>query len=225
MNLAQRFTLLVKGRINELFDALEDPERSLYQLILEMEEQLEAAKQAAAQAMANEDRLRQQIELRARDAETWEEAAARALERGEEADARAALERAEGAERQLTRLRESLATQQQDTAQIRDTVERWCEQVEEARGRHELLQARLRQSEARRSMGTLIQGVAAQNLQGEFERLGDRVERRCAVQNAYFRLDAEMRGDDLKRRFEDVAIREAVDERLERLRRQQEDSP
>ena len=225
MNLAQRFTLLVKGRLNGLFDSLEDPEQSLYQLILDMEEQLDAAKQATAQAMANEDRLRQQIEIRLRDVAEWEESGRRALERGDEIDARATLERAETGERQAERLRERLAQQEVDTAQIRETVERWHEQVEEARGRLELLQARLRQSEARRNMAGLMQGVAAQNLHSEFERLGDRVDRKCAVQNAHFRLESELRGDDLKKRCEQAAVQEAVDRRLDRLRQGQSASP
>ena len=35
MNIAQRFTLLVKGQLNAIFDNLEDPERSLHQLVLD----------------------------------------------------------------------------------------------------------------------------------------------------------------------------------------------
>ena len=48
-------------RFNAVLDSLEDPERSLNQLVLDMEEELEAAKRAAARAMANEDRLRSKI--------------------------------------------------------------------------------------------------------------------------------------------------------------------
>ena len=58
MQITQRFSLLVKGRVNAVLDALEDPERSLNQLIIDMEEELESAKRAVASAIANEDRLR-----------------------------------------------------------------------------------------------------------------------------------------------------------------------
>ena len=100
MNLTQRFTLLVKGSLNSVFDSLEDPERSLYQLVLEMEEQLEAAKRAAAQAMANEDRVRARIATHREDAQRWEAAARRSLAKGQEADASEAVRQAELAGRQ-----------------------------------------------------------------------------------------------------------------------------
>jgi len=67
MNILHRFNLLVKGRINAVLDALEDPERSLLQLVQDMEEELDAAKRAVARAMANEDRLRAQIAFHAQD--------------------------------------------------------------------------------------------------------------------------------------------------------------
>ncbi len=94
MNLAQRFTLLVKGSITSVLDSLEDPERSLHQLLLDMEEQLDAAKRATARAMANEDRLRARIAAHRQDAGRWQDATRRALAKQREADAREAMRRA-----------------------------------------------------------------------------------------------------------------------------------
>src|SRR5436309_10833923 len=100
MNILHRFNLLVKGRINAVLDSLEDPERSLNQLVLDMEEELDAAKRAVARAMANEDRLRQRIAFHGNDAAEWQKSAERALGKSREADAREALRRVELAERQ-----------------------------------------------------------------------------------------------------------------------------
>ncbi len=79
----RRFSLLVKGRVNAVLDALEDPERSLNQLIIDMEEELEAAKRAVASAMANEDRLRSQIAVHDKEACGWQQSAERALKRSQ----------------------------------------------------------------------------------------------------------------------------------------------
>ncbi len=219
MNIAQRFTLLVKGSINGLFDSLEDPERSLHQLVLDMEEQLETAKRAAAQAIANEDRLRAKVAFHRKDAADWEEAARRAVARDPEAaDAREALRRAELAERQAERLGEQLAAQEHDTSQIRLSVTRMQDQLGDARSRLQLLQARMRQGEARRAISKLMRGVESANLYGEFERLGERVEMRAAAESAYLALDDEISGADLRRRCERAAVDEAVEARLARLR-------
>lgn len=218
MNIAQRFSLLVKGSITSLFDSLEDPERSLHQLVLDMEEQTDRAKRATAQAIANEDRLKARIESQEKEARDWEKAARRALEKGGEDDAREALRRAERAERHAESLRERLAEQARDTEAIRESVTRMNDQLASARERLHVLHARMRQSEARRAMGKVMRGVEGADLHGEFERLGERVERRAAEEAAYLRLGGEMSGDDLKRRLEAADVDDAVDERLARLR-------
>lgn len=218
MNIAQRFTFLMKGSITSLFDAIEDPERSLNQLVIDMDEQLDRAKRATAQAMANEQRLEAQIRLHEKEMNDWEGHARRAMEKGREEDAREALLHVEGAERQAEKLRAQLADQRGDTEQIRESVTRLHDQMRCARQRLHVLHARMRQSEARRAMGKVIQSVESTNLYGEFDRLGERVELRAAEESAYLRLGSELSGDDVKRRFEAEAVSGAVDDRLARLR-------
>ncbi len=223
MNVARRFTLLVKGSITSLLDSLEDPERSLHQLLIDMEEQLDAAKRATARAMANEDRLRARIASHRQDAGRWEDAARRALAKQREADAREAMRRAEVATRQADSLAERLAAQEHDTTQIRESVVRLSEQLQDGRSRLQILQARIRQGEARRAMGKVLKGAEATNLQGEFDRLGERVELWAAEENAYLRLDDELTGRDFARRAENAAVDDAVDSRLEQLRAELEE--
>ncbi|MEM7587281.1 MAG: PspA/IM30 family protein [Acidobacteriota bacterium] len=218
MNLTQRFCLLVKGSLSSLFDAMEDPERSLHQLVVEMEEQLEVAKRAVAQAMANEERLRARIDRHQQSADQWQEAARRAVGKGRDAEAREALRQGEIAERQAQRLREQLAAQEQDTAQIRESVGRLHEQLQQGRSRLQVLQARLRQGEARRAMGKVMRGVASSDLSGELDRIGERVELWAAEEGAYLKLGDELSGADLKRRYETAAIEDAVDDQLAQLR-------
>lgn len=219
MNVAQRFTLMVKGSLNGVLDSLEDPERSLNQLVLDMEEQLEAAKRAAARAIANEDRLRAKVVFHQKDAAQWEDAARRAVAKeADGVDAREPLRRAELATRQAERLDERLAEQQRDTSQIRLSVARMHDQIGDARSRLQLLQARMRQGEARRAIGKVMRGVESANLYGEFERLGDRVEMRAATDAAYLQLGDELAGDDLRRRCAEAEVDDAVDARLEQLR-------
>lgn len=218
MNIAYRFSLFVKGSLNNFLSSVEDPERSLHQLLLDMEGQLEKAKRAAAQAMANEDRLRQRIEGITKERAEWEAAARRALGHGREDDTRSALERAEKASRLEEQLREQLQAQEQDSEKIRRAVARLHEQIEGARSRLQLLQAKMRQGEARRAMGKAMQGVQKVNLMSEFDRLGERVELQAAEETAYLDLDDELSGADVKRRFDRQAVDDAVEERMARLR-------
>jgi|SRR6476661_8779751 len=218
MNILHRFNLLVKGRINAVLDALEDPERSLLQLVQDMEEELDAAKRAVARAMANEDRLRAQIAFHAQDAGEWQRAAERALGKGDEAGAREALRRVEKAERQREKLGQHLEKQSAETEDVRQSVVRMQERVEQARSRLQLVQAQMRQLEARRAIGDVLATAGSLNLHGEFDRISARIEEDAATERNYQRIDDELSGEDLRRRFEKDAVADAVEERLAKLR-------
>lgn len=218
MNITQRFTLLVKCSLDAMLEKFEDPERALHQLVIDMEEELDSAKRAAARAMANEDRLRSRIALHEKDAREWEASAERALGKKDEAGAREMLTRAERAERQRERLAEELATQSRETEDIREAVARMHERVRSARARLELLQAKMRQGEARRAINKVMTGVERSNLESDFDRFSERIELDTAAERSYLRIEEELTGGDLKRRAEDDAIEESIEERLERMR-------
>jgi|KBSSwiStaDraftv2_1062776.scaffolds.fasta_scaffold00004_364 phage shock protein A len=219
MNIGQRFTLLVKSSITAVFDAIEDPERSLYQLVLDMEDELEAAKRAAARAMANEDRLKAKIAFHDADAREWTSAAERAFQQGNEPEARECFKRAERAERQRDKLRQQLDSQAKDTEEIRQSVAELSDRVGQAKARLQILQAKLRQGEARRAINNVMSGVSEGNLYGEFERLGERVEEMAACERAYGRIDDQITGADLKRRVDEAAVNDAAEKRIDELRR------
>ena len=218
MNVTQRFTLLVKGSIDAVLVKFEDPERSLNQLVLDMENELESAKRAVARAMANEDRLRSRIALHEKDMKQWEEASERVMKKGDEEDARDMVRRLEQAERQRDRLRDELRTQSEETEEIREAISQMHDRLQKARSRLELLQAQMRQGEARRAINKVMVGVQRANLQSEFDRISERVELQAAEERSYLKLDDELRGDHLRRRAEDSAVDDAVDDRMRKLR-------
>jgi len=225
MQITQRFSLLVKGRVNAVLDALEDPERRRNQLIIDMEEELEAAKRAVASAMANEDRLRSQIAVHDKEAASWQSSAERALKRTNEGDAREALRRAELAERQRDRLRERLDIQSRETEEVRVSVGQMQDRLEQAKSRLQVVHAQLRQAEARRAVGKAMRRVEHSSLHAEFDRISGRAATMAAEERAYQRLDDELNGDDVRRRFEDLDLADAVEERLAKLRGDEPEPP
>lgn len=218
MNILQRFNLLIKGRIHAALDLIEDPERSLNQLVHDMEEELDAAKRAVARAMANEDRLRAQIAFHSQDAAGWQRGAERTLGKGDDAGAREALRRVELAERQRDKLAEQLEKQSRETEEVRQSVARMQEKVEQARGRLQLAQAQMRQVEARRAIGEILASSSSHNLRGELDRISGRIEEQAATERNYQRIDDQLSGEDVRRRFENDAVTSAVEERLAKLK-------
>jgi phage shock protein A len=218
MRLIQRLQLVLKGKINEALDRLEDPERSLYQIVHDMEEELDAAKRAVAAAMANEDRLRAQITFHTKDAADWQRAAERALGKGDEAGAREALRRVELAERHRVKLAQQLAAQSKETEEVRESVARMQERCEQSRSRLQVVQAQMRQVQARKAIGTVLASAHSHNLHGEFDRISGRAEEEAATERNYQKLDDQLSGEDLRRRFEADEVADAVEERLAKIR-------
>lgn len=214
----QRISLFFRGRMDGLLDTLEDPERSLHQVVLDMEEQLEAAKRAAARAMANERRLRDRIDQLQRESAELDQGAARAVQKGHETEAREYLLRAEVARRRAEELDRQLDTQARDTEKVRLAVQRLGDRVDEARGRQQLLQAKIRQGQAREAMGKALGGARQISLSGELDRLSDRLSSRAEEAEAYLELDDHLSGEDLRRRCSEESMAEAVEERLANLR-------
>ena len=122
--------------------------------------------------------------------------------------------RAEKAERQRDRLQEELHTQSHETEEIRETIVNMHDRMQKARSRLELLQAQMRQGEARRAINKVMVGVQRANLQSEFDRVSERVELQASAERSYLKLDDELRGDHLRRRAEDSD----VDDRMAKLR-------
>ncbi|MEM6454742.1 MAG: PspA/IM30 family protein [Acidobacteriota bacterium] len=216
--LYERFRLIVHGSVNRFADAVEDPEQSLNQLVIELEEQLEEAKRAAARAMAHEDELTARLAHLREQVHTGDADAERAIERGRDDRARAVLERVERDRQQIAHLEQERDAQREEVVEIRDSIAVMQRRVREARDRLEVLQARMRQRDAREAMGQVVRRVERTGLMNEFDRLDRRVTRESAESRAYLRLDAELSGDDVRRACEDDRVADAVDDRLAELR-------
>ena len=140
------------------------------------------------------------------------------MKKGDEDGARDMVRRLEQAERQRDRLRDELRTQSEETEEIHEAITQMHDRLQKACSRLELLQAQMRQGEARRAINKVMVGVQRANLQSEFDRISERVELQAAEERSYLKLDDELRGDHLRRRAEDSAVNDAVDDRMQKLR-------
>jgi len=82
MGIFDRMTDIFKSNVNDALDRMEDPEKMLKNMIIEMEEALTKATSALAKAIANEQNLRKQQGLAQQQAAQWEEKAALAMKAG-----------------------------------------------------------------------------------------------------------------------------------------------
>ena len=91
MGLFDRVGRVISSNFNALLDRLDDPGKSVDQILLDMKEQLRAARAEVVRAVAMEKQARAKVEALEAEATRWEDRAALALEKGDEALAREAL--------------------------------------------------------------------------------------------------------------------------------------
>ena len=96
MALLERVSTLIRANLNDLVDKAEDPEKMIKQVILDMENQLLQVKTQVAISIADQHVLEKKLAETAESEKQWMHRADLALDKKDDALARAALERATG---------------------------------------------------------------------------------------------------------------------------------
>ena len=91
MGMLDRFTDIVKANINDLLDRAEDPSKMIDQYLRDMTESLAEVKKETAGVMAEETRTKRLVGDNAADIAKYDALARKALEAGNEDDARTLL--------------------------------------------------------------------------------------------------------------------------------------
>jgi phage shock protein A len=218
MGILDRISRLVSSNVNAAIDKMADPGKQVDQLVIEMEEQLRAARKEVQTALAQEKRARQRAETLAKSSREWEERAERAVRAGDDNLAKEALTRkaqidAEGQEATHI-LEESQSYAEKLTASLKQLEQR----ITEVKLRKETLKAK-----ARASKGVNTLGSSALD---QFDRLHAKVD---AV-DAEAELDeelAKLRHEDAKsveveRKLEEMSKNKDLDDRLAALKAKME---
>ena len=137
------FTLVMRSQMTVLRERVENPERLIHQLILDMEEELEVARQRVAAAMADELLLGREVENQAAKADHWMKQATQALKTGDETAAKAALARKRDAEERRITLKEVYETQREQSRQLQEAFLDLEQKIRQARRKQRFLLAKM----------------------------------------------------------------------------------
>ena len=220
MSWIESFTLVMRSSITALRERVEDPERLLNQLIVDMDEELQHVRASVAAAIADEILLKKKVEKAQAEVVQWDERAGQALKRGDEKSARAALEQKVAAEAQVDSLTAEHRKQQEQTSRLQASVKDLEEKTRQARQRRTLLLARLARAESSRRINDALNRSESRSAFKQFDRLERRVEREEAMTEAYDRMDGrDPDAEELERRFADQERKERVESQLDELKK------
>lgn len=216
MGLFDRVSRVVRANLNAAVSSAEDPEKILDQAIIDMQEDLIQMRQAVASAIASQKRVQQQFERAQAEANTWQQRAQLALQKGDEALAREALVRKKTQSETATALKTQLDQQAVAVDQLKRNLIALESKISEAKTKKDMLKARVSAAKANEQLQNTVGRMSTSSAMGAFERMEEKVLQMEARSQAA----AELAGADLESQFVALEAGSDVDFELEAMKAQ-----
>jgi phage shock protein A len=218
MKWLENFTLIMRSSITTLREQVEDPERMLHQLIIDMDDELQSIRRKVAEAIADEIQLRKQVDKSRAEVDQWHARATQAVQRGDTRSAEAALAQKHLADERAENLAKEHAKQQAETQRLQAAVRDLEDKIRQAKQKQTLLSARLVRAESSTKIQEALSNVESSSAFAQFARMEKRVERAEALSEAYDRLEGkDPDAAELERQFLEQARKEKVQAELAAL--------
>lgn len=218
MGVFSRLSTLIKSNINDLISRAEDPEKILNQLIVDMREQLVEAKKQVAVSIADEKKVKKQLDNELHLAREWEKKAMMAVRAGRDDLAMEALQRKEQHDGLALEFRKQHEAQKAAADQLRASLKQLHAKIEEAKRKKDLLIARQRRVEAQKRIQETMAGFGDTSAFDQFEKMAQKVETMEAEAEAAAELNAEMADTTLEEKFRSLEVDQGANEALSALK-------
>lgn len=214
MALLDRVSLLLRSNLNDMLDRAEDPEKTIKQLIMDMNNQLVAVRTQVAASIADENRLHQHYEENRDKAQEWEEKAHLAVGKGEDELAKQALARRNTFQETADGFHQQWQEQSEQVTELKEALSKLQAKVQEAETKRDLLVARSRRAKAETSIRETLSGLDTTSATSDFERMEDKVEQQEARAKALTELET----DSLDEKFQQLEQESDLDRQLADLK-------
>jgi phage shock protein A len=206
MGLLERVSTLIRANLNDMIDRAEDPDKMIRQVILDMENQYLQVKTQVAVSIADQHMLEKRLKENEDTGNDWMRKAERAVDKGEDDLARAALDRYQTSLRLAQSYREQVDDQKAQVETLKGALRKLEQKLDEAKSKRDLLLARHRRSIAFGKAARAQTAIGDQAKSATFDRLKDRVHHTEAVATAEMELIGDDAGERLTRMDRDIEI-------------------
>ena len=220
MGILDRFSTIVKANINALLDKAEDPGKMIDQYLTEMTESLAEVKRETAGVMAEETRTRSKVEANRAEVQKYADLAKKALQAGNEGDARVFIAKKQQLETAGQGLEEAYAVAKANAQKMREMHDKLVGDIEELKRRRETIKAKVAVA---RTQGKLNEiGAAsdkAEDAMSAFQRMEEKADRMLDRETAIAELNATPKDEAaaLEEKYSGAGPA-AVDDELARLK-------
>ncbi|OUO46613.1 phage shock protein A [Olsenella sp. An285] len=221
MGILDRFTTIVKANINELLEKAEDPAKMVDQYLVDLTESLAEVKRETAGVMAEEARTKRAADANAEEVSRMEDLAKKALQAGNEGDARIFLAKKQKLETTGAELTKAADSAKANADKMRQMHDKLVSDIEDLKSRRETIKAKMAVAKTQEKVAGFTSGAdKAENAIEAFNRMEEKADRMLDTADAMAELSTEPVDDaeTLAEKYSGAANSAAVDDELARLK-------
>lgn len=198
MGILNRFKEIMSSNINALLDKAEDPEKMIDQILRNLNSDLGKVKAETASIMAEEQRAKRELGECREDISKMENYAIKALEAGNEGDARKFLERKADLMDKEKGLEEAYNLAKSNSENMRQMHDKLISDINELESRRSMLKGKMSVAKTQERINKMGSSVVDANRSiSAFDRMEDKVNRALDEANAMAELNRGPK-DDIK---------------------------
>ncbi|HXS97592.1 MAG TPA: PspA/IM30 family protein [Candidatus Limnocylindrales bacterium] len=214
MALLERVSTLVRANLNDLIDKAEDPEKMIKQVILDMQNQLLQVKTQVAISIADQHVLEKKLQENEESDKQWMRRAGIAVDKNDDALARAAVERAMSYRGMTESFRQQVEDQKTQVENLKSALLKLEQKLVEAQSKSDMLIAQHRRARAMSKANTAGLSMGDDSNSAAFDRMKNKVRHSEATAQA----TADLVSDNVEDRFAALEKQDEVDRLLQELK-------
>ena len=214
MALLERVATLVRANLNDLVDKAEDTEKMIKQVILDMQNQLLQVKTQVAISIADQHVLEKKLQEAEENERQWMGRAGIALDKKDDALARAAVERSMSYKATAANFRQQVEDQKGQVENLKSALLKLQTKLAEAQSKSDVLIAQHRRARAMNKATQATSGLGDNANSEAFDRMKSKVQHHEATAQAH----AELVSDDVNDKFAAMEKQEEIDRLLNDLK-------
>ena len=176
MGVFSRMTDIINSNISALLDQAEDPEKMIRLIIQEMEDTLVEVRSSSARVLADRKAAARRLDQVRAEAQSWEDKAKLAIDKGREDLARAALQEKRAIEEELAIVEGELTATDEHIAQLKDEVAQLQQKLTDAKSKQKSLLMRTKTVESRIKVKRQMHREALDNAFQRFDHFERRMD-------------------------------------------------
>lgn len=219
-----RFKTIMASNINALLDKMEDPEKMIDQYLRDMEKDLGSVKAETVAVMAQESAAKRKVAEYENEIKKMEDYAKKALQAGNEADARMFLEKKGSIKIKLESLEKEKMVAVENSLKMREMHDKLTSDIQKLNARKNEIKAKIKMAKSAQKISAMTSSAGISGKMSSFNSIEEKADRMLDEANATIELNSPKKDevDDLMKKYdsEELESSSAVDDEMERLKKE-----